>query len=214
VAPPSAADLAFLLILLSAVLIFFAFWAWRLRKGIRVRLWFVALFAWFYELLFLLVLEEVLRLPWGRLAIAAGVLDLILFAVGVVPGFQYTIRTTTFERNAAGKWVYRGRIAIPAAWLSLFLFRYGVELALLGKVYLFTPTPSTAVAIPTFAAALIAVDALFAASTGLVMGETVAIWWAYHVTKARANAPAGATDSGTPPSASVTSTAGDNPRRS
>jgi hypothetical protein len=196
VAPP-AGETAFLLILLGACLSFFAFWAWRLRKGIRVRLWFVALFAWFYEVVFLLVLEEVLRLPWGNIALGAGFLDIGLFAAFVVPGFQYTVRTTTFERNTAGKWLYRGRLAIPAAWLSLFLFRYGVELALLGRVYLFTPTPTQAVAIPIFAAALIAVDALFAASTGLVMGDTVAIWWAYHVQKERSALPTGAFGSAT-----------------
>jgi hypothetical protein len=182
---PSSGAIAFVLILVGAATGFFAFWAWRLRKGIRVRLWFVALFAWLYELLFLGVLEEVLRLPWGRVALGAGLLDLVLFAAFVVPGFQYTLRTTTFDRTPAGRWLYRGGLALPAVWLSLFLLRYGVELALLGQVYLFTPYPSTAVAIPTFAAALIAVDALFAASTGLVMGDSVGIWWAYHAEKVR-----------------------------
>jgi hypothetical protein len=211
---PSSADVALLLILLSAVLGFFAFWAWRLHKGIRVRLWFIALFAWFYELLFLVVLEEVLRLPWGRLAIAGGILDLVLFGIGVVPGYRYTMRTTRFEKNAKGKWLYRGRIAIPAAWLSLFLLRYGVELALLGRVYLFTPTPSPLVAIPTFAAALIAVDALFAASTGLVMGETVAIWLAYHTEKAKdagPKFPAGVLET-SEPAGVVSSPIGEGPR--
>jgi hypothetical protein len=184
-AAPSAGGIALLLILVAACLGFFAFWAWRLRKGIRVRLWFLALFAWFYEILFILVLEEVLRLPWGRLALVAAILDLVLFAVGVVPGYRYAMRTTTFDRTPQGKWVYRGKIAIPTAWLSLFLFRFGVELALLGRVYLFTPTPSASVAIPTFGATLLAVDFLFAASTGLVMGETVAIWMAYHTQKER-----------------------------
>ncbi len=208
----SAGDTVLLLVLLAAVLSFFAFWAWRLGKGIRVRLWWVALFALFYELLFLLVLEEVLRLPFGRIAFGAAGLDLVLFAVGVVPGFRYTLRTTTFERNAAGKWLYRGRIAIPAAWLSLFLFRYAVELALLGRVYLFTPTYTHAVSIPTYAAALIAVDALFAASTGLVMGETVAIWWAYHVQKERVSVPGGATASPGPVAPTVPPAGGENPR--
>ncbi|MGA7860542.1 MAG: hypothetical protein WCB19_01625 [Thermoplasmata archaeon] len=208
----TSADTVLLLILLSAVLSFFAFWAWRLGKGIRVRLWWVALFALFYEFLFLLVLEEVLRLPFGRIVLGAALLDLVLFAIGVIPGFRYTLRTTTFGRNASGKWVYRGRIAIPAAWLALFLFRYAVELALLGRVYLFTPTYSQTVAIPTFAVALIAVDALFAASTGLVMGETVAIWWAYHVQKARATVPRGALEPAEPTAPSAPPPAGENTR--
>ncbi len=208
----TSADTVLLLILLSAVLSFFAFWAWRLGKGIRVRLWWVALFALFYELLFLLVLEEVLRLPFGRIAIGAALLSTRPLRHWRRSGFRYTLRTTTFGRNASGKWVYRGRIAIPAAWLALFLFRYAVELALLGRVYLFTPTYSQTVAIPTFAVALIAVDALFAASTGLVMGETVAIWWAYHVQKARATVPRGALESAEPTAPSAPPTAGENTR--
>jgi hypothetical protein len=212
VAAPAAGELALFLILLSAVLVFFAYWDWRLRKGIRVRLWFVALFAWFYELLFLLGLEEVLRLPWGRIAIAAGIIDLVLVAVGVVPGFRYTLRTTTFERTPAGKWVYRGRIAIPAARLSLFVFRYGVEIALLGQIYLLIPTLSPAVATPTFAAALVAVNALFAASTGLVMGETVAIWWAYHVAKGRAGSTTNPGTSAEPLAPAAPPSGGETPR--
>lgn len=196
---PSAADLAFLLILLSLVLIFFAFWSWRLGRGIRVRLWFIALFTLFYEMVFLLVVTEVLRLPWGGIAIGAALLDIVLFAIGIVPGFQYTLRTTRFERLPSGRWVYRGRIAIPAAWLGLFLFRYGVELALLGRIYLFTPTPSQTISIPTFAAALILADALFAASTGLIMGDTLAIWWAYYDQRGRGPVPPGATLSQAPP---------------
>ncbi|HLY76620.1 MAG TPA: hypothetical protein VKT21_01890 [Thermoplasmata archaeon] len=208
---PSAGDTATVLILVSAVLIFFAFWAWRLRQGIRVRPWVVALFAVFYELLFLFALEEVLRLPWGRVAFGIALLDLVLFAAGVLPGFQYTFRTTRFERTASGQWLYRGRLAIPAAWLGLFLFRYGVELALLGRVYLLTPTPSQAVAIPTFAVALILVDALFAASTGLVMGDAVAIWWAFYSQHGRGGVPEGVRGPSTPPTgASVPSPTGEN----
>ncbi len=202
--------IAFVLILVGASLAFFAFWAWRLRKGIRVRLWFVALFAWFYELLFLLVLEEVLRLPWGRVALGAGLLDLVLFAAFVVPGFQYTLRTTTFGRTPKGRWLYRGGLALPTVWLSLFLLRYGVELALLGQVYLFTPYPTAAVAIPTYAAALIVVDALFAASTGLVMGDSVGIWWAYHAEKARTTSPKAVPGPPTAPPPSVPPAAGEN----
>jgi hypothetical protein len=208
----SVGDTILLLALVGAVLGFFAFWSWRLGKGIRVRLWWLALFALFYELLFLLVLEEVLRLPFGWLAIGAAVLDLVLFTVGIVPGFRYALRTTTFERTAAGKWVYRGKIAIPVAWLALFLFRYAVELALLGHVYLLTPIYTHAVTIPTFVAALIAVDALFAASTGLVMGESVAIWWAYHVEVGKRAVPSGATDSGEPMTSVVPPASSENPR--
>ena len=206
---PLADTIAFVLILVGSALAFFAFWAWRLRKGIRVRLWFVALFAWFYELLFLLVLEEVLRLPWGRLALGAGLLDLVLFAAFVVPGFQYTVRTTSFDRTPKGRWLYRGGLALPVVWLSLFLLRYGVELALLGQVYLFTPYSTTAKAVPTFAAALIAVDALFAASTGLVMGDSVGIWWAYHAERARTTPPRPTPDATAAPVPSVPPASGE-----
>lgn len=199
VSSPSAGDSALLLLLVAGVLIVFALWAWRLGKGIRVRLWFFALFAVFYELLFLLVLEEVARLPWGRLGPAAAFVDLLLFAATLIPGFRYILRTTRFEVTEKGRWIYRGGLGLPVAWLALFLIRYAVELALLGRVYLLTPTYTHTVSIPTFAVALILVDALFSVSTGLAMGEVIGIWWGYHERKGRGPAPSGATASGPGP---------------
>ncbi|MFZ0830047.1 MAG: hypothetical protein WCB18_07975 [Thermoplasmata archaeon] len=190
-----AGELALLLILLSAVLIFFAWWARRLRKGIRLQLWAVALFGLFYVLFFLVVEAEVLRLPWGIVARAAGFFDVLLLLLGAIPAYRYTAQTTVFERSASGRWMYRGRFAIPVLWLAFFLLRYGVELALLGRVYLFTPTPGHAVSIPTFAVALIVVDALFAASTGLVMGNALGIYSAYRRQRAQRPGPGGATAS-------------------
>lgn len=191
--PSPAGEFALLLILLSAVLIFFAWWAWKLRKGIHLQLWVVALFAVFYILVFLLVEAEVLRLPWGIVSRGASFFDVILFIAGAIPAFRYISRTTVFERSPAGRWTYRGRIWIPFLWLALFLLRYGVELALLGRVYLFTPTPNHTVPIPTFAVALIAVDALFAASTGLVMGNALGIYAAYRRQRSQGPVPRGVT---------------------
>ena len=190
--PSAAGDFALLLILLSAVLIVFAWWAWKLRTGIRVRLWFVALFGLFYVLVFLLVEAEVLRLPWGVLSRAAGFFDVLLLLAGALPAYGYAARTTTLERTPAGHWTYRGRVAIPVLWLGLFLLRYGVELALLGRVYLLTPTPTHAVPIPTYAAALIIVDALFALSTGVVLGNSLGIYSAYRRQRSGGSMPTGA----------------------
>ena len=190
--PTPAGELAFLLILLAAVLIFFAWWAWRLRKGIRLQLWVVGLFSLFYILVFLLVEAEVLRLPWGIVSRGAGFLDVLLLVLAGIPAFRYTARTTVVERSPSGRWTYRGRIAIPVMWLAFFLLRYGVELALLGRVFLFTPTPTSAVSIPTFAVALIVVDALFAASTGLVMGNAVGIYSAHRRQRTQGPVPGGA----------------------
>jgi hypothetical protein len=168
-----------LLLLLSAVLIFFAAWAWRLRKGIRVRPRLFVLFTLLYALLFALVEAEVLRLPWGGAARGAVLLDLLLLAIGIVPAYRYTTRTTTLERAPSGLWSYRGRLAVPTAWLAFFLLRYGVELQLLGRIYLLAPSAPSSVPLPTYAAALVLVDALFSLSTGLVMGHSLAIYRAY-----------------------------------
>jgi hypothetical protein len=200
--PTPTSELALLLILLSAVLIFFAWWAWRLRKGIRLQLWVVWLFGVFYVLLFLLVLAEVLHLPWGLVARAGGVFDVLLLVLAAIPAFRYTARTTVFEQAPIGTWTYRGRIAVPALWLALFLLRYGVELALLGRVYLITPTPTQSVSIPAFAAALLVVDALFAASTGLVMGNALGIYSAFRRQRRQAQVPRGAADSPSAPAPS------------
>ncbi|MCI4348071.1 MAG: hypothetical protein L3J97_05570 [Thermoplasmata archaeon] len=189
--PSAASELAGLLILLSALLIFFAWWSRRLRKGIRVRPRVVALLGVFYLLLFLLVEAEVLRLPWGGVAQGAAFLDLLLLLTGVVPAYRYTTRTTTFERSSSDKWIYRGRLAIPAAWLAIFLLRSGVELALLGQISLFTPTRTATVTIPAFAAALILVDALFALSTGVLIGDYLAIYRAYRRLQRHGTVPVG-----------------------
>ena len=211
--PTTSSELALFLILLSGVLLFFAWWSLRLRKGIRVQLWVVGLFGTFYVLVFLLVEAEVLHLPWGGVAHAAAFVDLLLLVLGAIPAFRYTSRTTQFERTASGHWVYRGRLAIPAAWLAFFLLRYGVELALLGRVYLFTPTaPSQATSIPAFAASLILVDALFAASTGIVLGNALAIYWNHRRQRRRSPVPVGAADSVEPVSPSAPPTAGGNTR--
>jgi len=203
--PTPAAELALFLILLSAVLIFFAWWAWRLRKGIRLQLWVVGLFGLGYVLVFLLVEAEVLHFPWGLVARAAALFDLLLALGAGFPAVRYAARTTQFERSPTGQWTYRGRIAIPVFWLALFLLRYGVELALLGRVYIFTPTPSHTVPIPTFAVALLTVDALFAISTGVVMGNALGIYSAYRRQRYRGTVPGWVAESpapapGTPPS--------------
>lgn len=190
-----ASELAVLLILLSGVLIFYAWWARRLRKGTPLRPWVIGLFGLVYVFVFLLVEADVLRLPWGGVARGAADLDLLLLILAVIPAYEYTSRTTSFERSPSGGWVYRGRAAIPAAWLAFFLLRYAVELALLGQIYLFTPTPSHGVTIPTFAVALILVDALFSAGTGLVLGNSVAIYLAYRRQRGQRPMPAGATTS-------------------
>jgi hypothetical protein len=189
--PASSGATGLFLLLVAGVLGFFAIWAWRLGKGIRVRLWMLGLFAVIYVLFFLIVLAEVAQLPWGRVDAASAFLDLILFVVGLVPGFRYTRRTTTFEPAGSGGWIYRGGFALPAAWLGLFLLRYAVELILLGRVYLLTLTYTHTVSVPTYAAALILVDALFSASTGLVLGQVAGIWSAYRVRRGRKGAPAG-----------------------
>lgn len=189
----SSGAAALFLLVVAGVLGFFAIWAWRLGKGIRVRLWVLGLFAVVYSLFFLLVLEEVARLPWGRVGPPAALLDLILFGVGLIPGFRYTRRTTTIEETSTGRWMYRGGFALPVAWLALFLLRYAVELALLGRVYLLTLTYTHTVSIPTYAAALILVDALFSVSTGLVLGQVLGIWSAFHQRRGRKGEPAAPT---------------------
>ena len=131
----------------------------RLRKGIRLQLWAVALFGLFYLLLLPRCRSRSAPSPLGIVARAAGFFDVLLLLLGAIPAYWYTAQTTVFERSASGRWMYRCRSAIPVLWLAFFLLRYGVELALLGRVYLFTPTPGHAVSIPTFAVALIVVDA-------------------------------------------------------
>ena len=164
---------------LAGLVLVFAWWAHRLRQGIRLRPWLLALLTTGYLGLFLLVEAEDLRLPWGGLARLFAIVDFVLVLVVWIPAYRHSRETTELEHTADGFWRYRGRLTVPAIWLGLFLLRFATEAALLGKIYLFTPAPSAGVSIPTFAFTLMLVDAMLAVSSGVLLGNALGVYGAY-----------------------------------
>jgi hypothetical protein len=177
---PAFGDVALLLILLAVLFAFFAWWAWGVRRGVRIRVWVMVLFGVGYVGLFLLVeREEVVFLRWGGLGRLAALVNVVLVAVTLAYSYLHTARTIRLQRSDQGYWQFQGMVTIPVVWLSLFLLRLGTELALLGRIYLFDPTPQH-VPLPNFAAALLLVDGLYSVATGLVLGYYGGIYDRYH----------------------------------
>ena len=76
-------------------------------------------------------------------------------------------------------WHYRLRAWVPLTYLALFVVRIGVAFWVLGPSALsFAPAPPVAL---SFAQELLLwmVDALFAVSTGLLVGRSVGVWLEY-----------------------------------
>ena len=166
-----AGELALLLILLSAVLIFFAWWARRLRKGIRLQLWAVALFGLFYVPFLPRCRSRSAPSPLGDCRPSRGILRRPPAPARCNSGVSVHRANDRVRTIGIGSLDVPGPVRDSSPVARLLPAAVRVELALLGRVYLFTPTPGHAVSIPTFAVALIVVDALFAASTGARDGE-------------------------------------------
>ncbi len=163
------------LILAAVLLLFLAWWAHRLRKGITVRVWLIYLFLVFYVALFALVAVDELRIRWGDFSRVAVVLNVILAAVAASLAQRYTLRSTSLTRTPAAVWVYRGGLAIPGLWISLFLLRFGVEALIFHRIFLLGPEREPSVPIPLFVVTLFVLDAVFAISTGVLFGNSVGI---------------------------------------
>ncbi|MCI4321898.1 MAG: hypothetical protein L3K18_06050 [Thermoplasmata archaeon] len=109
------------------------------------------------------------------------VLPLWTYAVDAAVLVASTVGTAEYVRRHVvldlrdGVWYYRLHIAIPVVYLVLFAARLALDSAVLG-IDPFAPPPANAPMLSTNAIALVAVvDALFALSTGLLVGRTVGV---------------------------------------
>ena len=132
-----------------------------------------------YVVLFLLLtLEELLYLPYYLPVVDVAVLAAV--AALVVPFVQ---RRVVVYRDPAAGWSYRLGAVIPALYVSLFAARLVIDVAVLGIDPFFT-SPTTLELSSSTTALLATVDALYAASTGLLVARTVAIYRAYRAAEA------------------------------
>jgi len=143
----------------------------RLTGGIQMRRSLLILLTVFYAALFAVGEAS----EWARFPIAAPLLDVSLVILGAIPAAVYMHGTTFFERTMEGRWVYRASIIVLLVWYALYLTRLAIELALTGRVFLFG-VPTAHHLSPVYILFLLSVDALFAFSTGLLIGANFGVY--------------------------------------
>jgi hypothetical protein len=171
-------------------------WAYQLGAGVPFRPVVAALGAAFCLGLFFLVESG----SWYGLA-ATAPLDLVLLVLAGLAGATYAYDASRIVRFPDGRSGYRSRAAIPLAWFLLLSLTVATEVIFLGQVTVLgvlqiqgipDPASSLGVAVGAPGAFVVAlVDALFAVSTGLILGQSSGVHarLAHHRWVRRAAAP-------------------------
>jgi hypothetical protein len=164
----------------AALALYVAYWAYRLAKGVPFRPVASLVGSALYLGLFFLVEGG----SWIGVG-ATAPLDLFLLGLAGLLGAAYSFDSTRILRYPDGHAGYRTRAAIPVAWVALFTLSIAAEVIFLGQVNFFgvagiqgIPNPAPAFGVDVAAPAsfvLGLVDALFALSTGLLLGQTAGI---------------------------------------
>jgi hypothetical protein len=194
--PPTLALLG-----LAVLAAFAAAWAYRLRLGVPFHPFLEAALVAVYLALFYVVESG----QWiGGTSTAP--LDLALLGGAGALGAVYTFHSSRVLRRSDGQIGYRGRAGIPAGWILLLGLDVLVQVVLVGQVTVLDalviqgiPAPggdlASGIANPVQTALLVA-DGLFAASTGLLIGQTFGVYgrvirWAWTHPRAPAGQVAG-----------------------
>ncbi len=156
----------------------------RSITGTRISVGQLFGFTGFYVALFLLaIVDGITLLPTYLLGAYAAVV--IVAGVGAE---RYVRGRVDVHEQAPGVWMYRLSPIVPVVYLLLFIVRLLLDLFVLSLdpfVFTLSPPPVASQALWILAA----VNLLFSASTGLLVGRNVAVYRAYQA-KLRA-APAG-----------------------
>ncbi|HKV89654.1 MAG TPA: hypothetical protein VJQ43_00455 [Thermoplasmata archaeon] len=127
-------------------------------------------FAVVFTLLFVVVLAE----SFAQIPVWTYGLDAAIVVVASVTATRYVRRHVVLEwRN--GEWYYRLRPIIPAAYLVLFGLRLALDAIVLGIDPFRGPPPNSPMLTGTTLLVVLLVDALFSASTGLLVGRSAGV---------------------------------------
>jgi hypothetical protein len=91
----------------------------------------------------------------------------------------YVRRTVRFDRSEDGRWYYSLPVLVPVLFLSLFVTRFGLELVQFGGLLLtsiFAPVSFSA----GLSVLLVTVDCLLGVSLGLLFGQSLGVYQAFH----------------------------------
>lgn len=150
-------------------------------RGQRIRVgWLVAYPVLVVGLFALTVSAGALALPLYTFAIYGGVLISCYFV-----GESYIRQSVEVVETAPGVWIFRAGILLPAVYIVLFMARALLDLLVLNYNPFGGSLAPLALSTGTLAILLV-VDLLYAASTGLIVGRTVAVYRMYRVKRAAA----------------------------
>jgi hypothetical protein len=128
--------------------------------------------------LFVALLAFTLLLSFSQLPIWTYGVDVVVLLVAAAIASQWVRRQVVMEWKN-GEWTYRLGVLIPVVYLVLFVVRLTLDLVVLG-VNPFAGTPPGTTPLSGQALLVVAVvDALFAFSTGLLVGRTVGVYLEY-----------------------------------
>jgi hypothetical protein len=161
------------LLLLAIVVIILVRRFYRLVQGTVVSTGRLVGFAAFYLVLFAFVLLS----GYAGVPYYALIADGAIVVVATLIAAPYVERIVRFELRADGQWYYRLGLLIPGLYLVLFGVRLAIDVLLIGENP-FAPPTNISLS-PLQLILLIVVDALFAFSTGLLVGRSVGVYRAF-----------------------------------
>lgn len=179
-AGPSATSLEPVLLVIALALLIMVRRALSMIRGAPVRPAALFGFAAFYVFLFAFIVGLSAAItPWYLL-----VLDAAIVVVTAVLATGYLRDHVRLERRATGEWTYRLHPWVPIVYMGLFITRIAVSAVVLGpSVFDFSPASSGSLTL--FDRVLLdLVDALFAFSTGLLVGRSSGVYLAYRNVRA------------------------------
>jgi hypothetical protein len=184
---PSASDLAPTIVFLVLVVVLIGRRVYLSVRGTSINPASLLGFAGFFVVLFALTVVGGFYL-YPSYWLAGLAADAAALVAAVWLGIRYTRRRVEIWRRPDGVWMYRTGVFIVAVYLTLFAVRLLLDLLVVG-VNPLAPMASTPTLSPVASVSLLAVDALFAVSTGLFLGRNIGVYLVYRAALRREPPP-------------------------
>src|ERR1700683_4188756 len=183
---PSSADIG-PIVLVALLVVIIGRRVVMMVRGTPVRPARMFTIAAFYVALFAVtIVASYTQLPLWTYALDA----VVVVLAGI--GTTLWVRRLVVVEWKNGVWMYRLGAVIPAVYLPLFVVPLGIDLFLLGVNPFDFTLPSTAPLSGLPLILVVVVNALFAFSTGLLVGRTTGVYLEYRTLSAAGPPPGGA----------------------
>jgi hypothetical protein len=130
----------------------------------------------FFALFALTVVTGYVLYP--KYALGGLLVDAVVFVPAAYLGIRYTRRKVEVWQRPDGVWMYRLGVVIALVYLALLAARLLLDIFVIG-INPFGSTTTTPTLSAVAAASLLVVDALFAVSTGLLVGRNLGVYLVY-----------------------------------